>query len=165
MSGTTHPRPSGDALRALRMGRDVGNNFADACFEGRGYGFSKRSTVGRGFARSAVARFEYSTLMRGGMSDAASTSSSLATPLRSAPSIACNSSAVALVVGTVPALDLLCILGKLCLISLGPSLRALQHFFELADHGGHYSMSGAPARAGIGCHAAPTSRAGAYARP
>ncbi len=86
----------GNALRSFRALGDARNNTKDTRFHSRGYGFAECKTVSGYLAevgRGAIGVFDLHA--RRNVRNAASICCWVATPLRSASSIACSSSVVA----------------------------------------------------------------------
>jgi hypothetical protein len=91
-----HAFPFDDPLCGFGVLGDAGDNPADACFERDGDRVTENEAVAGSFAQVGYRTVRILDLhARRNVRKAASTCSWLATPLRSASSIACNSSAVA----------------------------------------------------------------------
>src|SRR5665213_2304618 len=91
-----YPRPLHNAGGCLGMFDDVNNGFADAYFDRRGHRLAERSAFPGYFSKIARCALTVFNPHAGrNVLNAASTSASLATPLRSASSSASSSSGVA----------------------------------------------------------------------
>ena len=91
-----HARPLSDRCCGFGMFGEVRNDRSNSRFERNSYTFAKFSAVGGYFTKIGQCLFRVLNLHAPRkVRNAASTSCSLATPLRSASSTACNSSGVA----------------------------------------------------------------------